>query len=126
MEHFSVLERAVAVWMINGSGNALWLLGSGHKSSLIHFEHWLEHIFTTVVHDVFESIVARIVEETHVVEMALINFDWTSIVAHHKLLERQMANVPTITFPIRDELRESLWLLHFWSSLELPNTTWNL
>jgi hypothetical protein len=50
---------------------------------------------------------ARIIKETVVVEMAFINLDRTSLIAHHELLEGQEAEIPTISLFICDKLSKS-------------------
>jgi hypothetical protein len=37
-------------------------------------------------------------------EMGLVNLDWTSLIAHHELLEGQEAEIPTITLFVSNEL----------------------
>ena len=126
MENLSILESTITIWMLNISCNTLWLLSTLHESNLIHFIDWFEKIRTTVVEELFELIIALVIEETIVIEMSFVNLNWTSIVAKHEFLEREETNVPTITFFIRNELGHCSWIIKLWTSLELPDASINI
>jgi hypothetical protein len=78
-----------------------------------------------MIKNTLNLIITWIIEETSIVEMSFINLNWASFIAHHKLLERQEANVPSITLFISYVLRYSCWVLKLWTNLELPNASIN-
>ena len=75
MEDLSILEGSIGIWKLLESVVSLWLLSSGHESNLVHLEHWLEEIRTTMVHNTLELLIAWVVPETIVVQVALVNTD---------------------------------------------------
>ena len=126
MENFFVLGRTVHVCECLQSGMALWFQCSRHQPDFVHFKHWLKQICTARIHDVLKLIVAGIIMETTVVQMGLVNLDWAPFIAHHKLLESEEAEIPTITLLIGHELGDGGWLSKHWSHLELPNASINI
>ena len=121
MEDLSILEGSIGIWKLLESVVSLWLLSTGHESNLVHLEHWLEEIRTAMVHNTLELLIAWVVPETIVVQMGLVDLDWGSLIAHHELLERKEAEIPTISLLVCDELGDGGWRLELWSNLELPN-----
>ena len=121
VQDFSIFEGSILVWELLQSGVALWLLGSRHESDLVHFEHGLKKITTTVVENTLELVVAWVVPETIVVEVGLVDLDRASLVAHHEFLELEEAQIPTITFFIGHEFGNGRWSLEHWADFELPN-----
>ena len=111
MEDLSILEGSIGIWKLLESVVSLWLLSSGHESNLVHLEHWLEEIRTTMVHNTLELLIAWVVPETIVVQMGLVDLDWGSLIAHHELLERKEAEIPTISLLVGDELGDGGWRL---------------
>ena len=87
----------------------LWFVGSTHHSDLVHLKHWLEQILSTIIKSSGELIIAWIVEEGSVLDVALVDLDVTALIAHHELLEREEAEIPTITFSIGDETGNGRW-----------------
>ena len=59
--------------------------------------------------------------EATVPQVALIDLDWTSLIAHHEFLEREEADIPRISFFIGHKLRDWGWVLQHWSDLPLPD-----
>ena len=100
---------------------SLWLLGSRHESNFVHFKHWLEKITAAVFENTLKLIVARVIPETIVVKVALVNLDGASLIAQHEFLELKEAQIPTITFFIGHELRNGSRCLKHWTNFELPN-----
>jgi hypothetical protein len=68
---------------------ALGLLGAAHQSHLVDLKQGFEQIWSAVVEQVLNLVVAWILPESLVVEVSLVNLDWTSLVAQHELLEIQ-------------------------------------
>jgi len=79
---------------------ALRFQSATHKSHLVCLKHWFEEIASANVKQMFDLIVAGILPETFVVNVGLVNLDWATLIAHHELLEIQVAQVPGITFLI--------------------------
>lgn len=87
MENFSILECAIHVWKLLESRISLWFHGTRHESDLIHFKERLEKISSTVIKNTLKLIIARVVVETSIDQMGLIDFYWALLIAHHKFLE---------------------------------------
>ena len=101
----------------------LRLQGSLHQADLVHFEQRLEKIGTALIEDHLELAVAWVVVETIVMQVCLVDLHWTPLVAHHELLERQKAQVPTITLFIGHKLGDGRRLMEHGTNLELPNAS---
>lgn len=104
MQNFLVFGAAVLVCESLQSSVTLWLHSASHEPNLVHFEHGLKKILTTVIKNAFKLTIAWVVVEATVLQMSFFNLDWTSFVAKHELLEGQEASIPTITFSVRYKL----------------------
>ena len=68
------------------------LLSAAEQSNLVDLKERLEQVTTAVVQQVLNFIIARVVEETLVVQVYLVNLYRAALIAHHELLERQKAS----------------------------------
>ena len=100
MQNLLVFGTTVLICEGLQSDVTLWLHSTRHKSNLVHFEHRLKKILTTVIKNAFELTIAWIVVEAAILQMRLLNLNWTSLIAKHELLESKEAGVPTITFSV--------------------------
>ena len=94
MEHLLIFGAAIQVCEGLQSCVSLRLIVACHESHLVHLEHWLEQILAAVLHNALELSEAWVFLETAVPQVALIDLHWTSLITHHKLLERKEANIP--------------------------------
>ena len=123
MKDFSILKRSVAICELLQSIVPLWLLLPRHESDFVHLEHGLEQIWSTIVHDSFELVVAWVLPEPIVVQVRLIDLNWGSLIAHHELLETKEAQVPTISLFVCHELGDRRRSLKLWTHFELPHAS---
>ena len=91
------------------------------QSSSVKFEHRFEKIGSAVIHNTLDLVVAGIVPEALVVEIAFIKLYWAAIVAKHEFLEGHEAHIPRITFFVCDESGDLSWLLNHWTIFPLPD-----
>src|SRR5210317_940346 len=98
VEYFAVGESTIAVHESLESGITRWLHISTEQSHLVYLKHRLKEIRSTVFPESIHFIIARVFEETFVIQMTLIELHWRPFVALHKLLELQEAEIPRITF----------------------------
>ena len=91
------------------------------QSSSVKFEHRFEKIGSAVIHNTLDLVVAGIVPEALVVEIAFIKLYWAAIVAKHEFLEGHEAHIPRITFLVRNESGDLRWLLNHWTVFPLPD-----
>ena len=108
------------------TGVTLWLDCTGEQSRSVKFEEWLKEISTTVIHDTFDLVEARIVPEALIVEVSLVKFDRAAIVAEHELLEGHEAHIPRITLFVGNESGDLVGSLNHGTVLELPDASVNL
>lgn len=94
VETFSVGEGSVSVDLSLESAGVLGLGVSTHDADLVNLEERLEQITTANIEKLFNLIIARVFPETFVVKIGLINLDWGTLIAHHKLLEIEETQVP--------------------------------
>lgn len=76
------------------SSDVLWLASSTHDTHLVDLEERLEQITTADVKKSLDFIIAWVVPEALVVKIGLIKLDRRALIAHHKLLEVEEAEVP--------------------------------
>ena len=68
-----------------------------------------------------DLVVARVLPETLVVQVCLIELDGGALVTHHELLEVEEAQIPRITFLIGEEPRECAGVRYGRADLKLPH-----
>ena len=82
------------------TGVALRFDVAREQPGAVELKERLEEVSTAVVHNPFDFVVARVVEETLVVQVSLVELHGGTVVAKHELLESKEAGVPTITFSV--------------------------
>jgi hypothetical protein len=69
-------------------------MGAGEEVDLVDLEEGLEEITTADVEEVLDLVVAGVLPETFAIQVCLIELDRGTLVAHHKLLEVEEAEIP--------------------------------
>ena len=72
VEHFAIRRCSISVHISSEAIIALRLVSSLEKTRPIEFEHRFKQIMTTAVEDLFYLSVARILEESLIIQVALI------------------------------------------------------
>ena len=94
MEDLAVGRRTIGVHVLLQSRVALWFDVTGEETRAVKFEQRLKQISAAAIHDLLDLVVAGILPEALVVQVGLVEFDRTAIIAQHELLERHEAHVP--------------------------------
>ena len=91
VKNFLILRGSIVIGESLKTSMALGFQGTAHETHFVSLKHRLEQIHTTVIHNMLKLIITWVVMETTVVQMCLVNFNWTLLVTHHEFLERQEA-----------------------------------
>lgn len=103
VERFSVGNGSVSIDLCLKSTDVLGLGVSTHDTDLVNFEERLEQISSTNIEKMFNLIIARVLPESLIVKICLIQLNWRAFITLHELLEVQEAQIPRITFLICKE-----------------------
>ena len=94
VQSLAIAESTIRIDKSMNTVVSLRLKLTRHQSNSVNFEHRLEQVSTTSVHHQLYFIVAWVFPEAVVVEISLIELDWTAFITKHEFVVRKETHLP--------------------------------